>query len=116
MGKETYLYNLKQISDAVNETCAHGVMAALLACKTHYNELENKYGTPTVTYKDLYERDRFEFGLFQRNPKGAYILDARVSEMMRDVGVEADTIVMYVCARVPARAPARVGQSICRAV
>ena len=57
------------------------LLQALLSCKTHYNEWEHKYGTPNVTFKDLYERDRFEFALFQRNPKGAYILDARVNEV-----------------------------------
>jgi hypothetical protein len=95
MGKETYLMNLKQISEACIETCAYGVIHALLSSRSHYNQWENMFGNGNqVPFADLFKRQKFEFALFQRNPKGAYVLDAQVKDMARDVGVAFDTIVL----------------------
>ena len=67
---------------------------AILTAKNHWNEWQQLYGGGGCPLRDLMKRDKQEWALLNRNPKGAYLLDAMVKDMMRNIGVVPDTIVL----------------------
>ena len=65
-----------QIEQAVEETNAFDVMTSILSAKNHWNEWQQLYGGAGCKMRDLMRRDKQEWALLNRNPKGAYLIDA----------------------------------------
>ena len=93
VGRRHYLMNLRQISDAVTETAAHGVMIALLGAHSHYKQWLQEHGPVAMRAGDIGLRSRRNWGIVQKQERGLYILDADVKDIMRFEGVTPDTIV-----------------------
>merc|ERR1711871_882805 len=93
VGRRHYLMNLRQISDAVTETAAHGVMIALLGAHSHYKQWLQEHGPVAMRAGDIALRSRRNWGIVQKQERGLYILDADVKDIMRFEGVTPDTIV-----------------------
>ncbi len=49
---------------------------SILTAKNHWNEWQQLYGGGGCPLRDLMKRDKQEWALLNRNPKGAYLLDA----------------------------------------
>ena len=92
-GRRHYLMNLRQITDAVTETAAHGVMVALLGAHQHYAQWIAEHGPRTMRTQDLQQRSRNNWGIVQKQERGLYLLDADVKDIMRYEGVTPDTLV-----------------------
>ena len=91
MGRRHYLMNLRQITDAVTETAAHGVLIALLGAHQHYAQWISEHGPRVLRNEDLLMRTRNYWGLVQKQERGLYILDADIKDLMRYEGVVPDT-------------------------
>tara|TARA_Y100000592_G_scaffold80738_1_gene127713 strand:+ start:584 stop:1663 length:1080 start_codon:yes stop_codon:yes gene_type:complete len=86
--------NMRQIENAVEETNAFDVMNSILTAKNFWNEWQQLYGSAGCKMRDLMKRDKFEWALLNRNPKGAYLIDGVVKDMMRAQGITPNTIVL----------------------
>ena len=93
MGRRHYLMNLRQITDAVTETAAHGVMIALLGAHQHYAQWVMEHGQRTLRPQDLQQRSRNNWGIVQKQERGLYLVDADVKDIMRYEGVTPDTLI-----------------------
>lgn len=93
MGRRHYLMNLRQITDAVTETAAHGVMIALLGAHQHYAQWIMDHGPRVLRPQDLQQRSRNNWGIVQKQERGLYLVDADVKDIMRYEGVSPDTII-----------------------
>lgn len=93
MGRRHYLMNLRQITDAVTETAAHGVMIALLGAHQHYAQWVMEHGQRTLRPQDLQQRSRNNWGIVQKQERGLYLVDADVKDIMRYEGVSPDTLI-----------------------
>ena len=71
-GQRSYVMNLKQIRNAVLETCYHNVIEAYLRCKTANQQWQARYGKGmTLQLKQLAEQNEVEeFGCIQKNEFG----------------------------------------------
>ena len=87
MGRQNYLYNLKQIQEAVLETCYYDVMHALLSGKNYYRSYEAQHGTGEVSYHDVQKDLKFSWAVCQRSCKGFWVLDAHLKDKFRDEGI-----------------------------
>ena len=85
--------NLRQITDAVTETAAHGVMIALLGAHQHYAQWVMEHGQRTLRPQDLQQRSRNNWGIVQKQERGLYLVDADVKDIMRYEGVSPDTLI-----------------------
>jgi hypothetical protein len=92
-GRRHYLMNLRQITDAVTETAAHGVMIALLGAHQHYAQWVMDHGPRVMRTQDLQQRSRHNWGIVQKQERGLYLLDADVKDIMRYEGVTPDTLI-----------------------
>lgn len=92
-GRRHYLMNLRQITDAVTETAAHGVMVALLGAHQHYAQWVAEHGPRVLRTQDLQQRSRNNWGIVQKQERGLYLLDADVKDIMRYEGVTPDTLI-----------------------
>ena len=92
-GRRHYLMNLRQITDAVTETAAHGVMVALLGAHQHYAQWIMEHGPRVLRPQDLQQRSRNNWGIVQKQERGLYLLDADVKDIMRYEGVSPDTLI-----------------------
>ena len=92
-GRRHYLMNLRQITDAVTETAAHGVMVALLGAHQHYAQWVMEHGPRVLRTQDLQQRSRNNWGIVQKQERGLYLLDADVKDIMRYEGVTPDTLI-----------------------
>lgn len=93
-GRKHYLTNLEQITSAVHETAYYGVLHALLAGKNHYKEWNRQYGRRVTRIDDLLRMDRNRWALCQKTPRGMFLLDAQLREMLSYQGVTADTWIL----------------------
>ena len=93
MGRRHYLMNLRQITDAVTETAAHGVLIALLGAHQHYAQWIAEHGPRALRNDDLLRRSRNYWGIVQKQERGLYILDADIKDLMRYEGVSPDTCI-----------------------
>lgn len=91
-GRRHYLMNLRQISDAVTETAAHGVVIALLGAHQYWANWIAEHGPRAVRNDDLLARSRNIWGIVQKQERGLYVLDADIKDLMRYKGVTPDTI------------------------
>ena len=91
-GRRHYLMNLRQITDAVTETAAHGVVIALLGAHQHYAQWIAEHGPRALRNSDLLTRSRNMWGIVQKQERGLYVLDADIKDLMRYQGVTPDTI------------------------
>ena len=93
-GRKHYLTNLEQITSAVHETAYYGVLHALLAGKNHWKEWNRQYGRRVTRIDDLLRMDRNRWAICQKTPRGMFLLDAQLREMLAYKGVEADTWIL----------------------
>lgn len=93
-GRKHYLTNLEQITSAVHETAYYGVLHALLSGKNHYKEWNRQYGRRVTRIDDLLRMDRNRWAICQKTPRGMFLLDAQLREMLAYQGVTADTWIL----------------------
>lgn len=93
-GRKHYLTNLEQITSAVHETAYYGVLHALLSGKNHYREWNRQYGRRVSRIDDLLRTDRNRWAICQKTPRGMFLLDAQLREMLAYQGVSADTWIL----------------------
>ena len=93
-GRKHYLTNLEQITSAVHETAYYGVLHALLAGKNHYKEWNRQYGRRITRIDDLMRMDRNRWAICQKTPRGMFLLDAQLREMLSYQGITADTWIL----------------------
>lgn len=93
-GRKHYLTNLEQITSAVHETAYYGVLHALLSGKNHYREWNRQYGRRVTRIDDLLRMDRNRWAICQKTPRGMFLLDAQLREMLAYQGVTADTWIL----------------------
>lgn len=93
-GRKTYLTNLEQITSAVHETAYYGVLHALLSGKNHYKEWNRQYGRRISRIDDLLRQDRNRWAICQKTPRGMFLLDAQLREMLSYQGITADTWIL----------------------
>ena len=93
-GRKHYLTNLEQISSAVHETCYYGVLHALLSGKNHWKEWNRQYGRRVTRIDDLLRQDRNRWAIAQKTPRGLFLLDATLREMLSHQGVKPDTWIL----------------------
>ena len=93
-GRKHYLTNLEQITSAVHETAYYGVLHALLSGKNHYREWNRQYGRRVSRIDDLLRMDRNRWAICQKTPRGMFLLDAQLREMLAYQGVTADTWIL----------------------
>ena len=81
--------NLRQIVEAVHETCFFGVMMALLGADNYYEQWNRKHGTlHKSTLQTITHDEKFLWGVCQKNVKGLFVLDAEIKDRMRRKGIE----------------------------
>lgn len=88
VGKQHFLMNVQQITDAVADTCAYQVIRALLDADEHYGQRGLN-----ETNKDTIRREMSRFGIVQRGEHGMHILDSDLKDAMNREGVRPDTYV-----------------------
>ena len=89
LGRSHYLMNLRQIVEAVHETCFFGVMMALLGADNYYEQWNRKHGTlHKSTLQTITQDEKFLWGVCQKNVKGLFVLDAEIKDRMRRKGIE----------------------------
>lgn len=89
LGRSHYLMNLRQIVEAVHETCFFGVMMALLSADNYYEQWNRKHGTlHKSTLQTITQDEKFLWGVCQKNVKGLFVLDAEIKDRMRRKGIE----------------------------
>lgn len=89
LGRSHYLMNLRQIVEAVHETCFFGVMMALLGADNYYEQWHRKHGTlHKSTLQTITQDEKFLWGVCQKNVKGLFVLDAEIKDRMRRKGIE----------------------------
>ena len=93
-GRKHYLTNLEQITSAVHETAYYGVLHALLSGKNHYKEWNRQYGRRVTRIDDLLRMDRNRWAICQKTPRGMFLLDAQLREMLAYQGITADTWIL----------------------
>jgi hypothetical protein len=93
-GRKHYLTNLEQITSAVHETAYYGVLHALLSGKNHWKEWNRQYGRRVTRIDDLLRMDRNRWAICQKTPRGMFLLDAQLREMLSHQGVTADTWIL----------------------
>lgn len=93
-GRKHYLTNLEQITSAVHETAYYGVLHALLSGKNHWKEWNRQYGRRVTRIDDLLRMDRNRWAICQKTPRGMFLLDAQLREMLAHQGVTADTWIL----------------------
>lgn len=95
IGRQHYLMNLKQITEAVHETVYYGVMHELLAAPNYYQQWQKKHGkTHSIVSNDAITtlaEERWRFACVQKDIKGLFVLDAEIKDRMRRVGIEPDS-------------------------
>ena len=88
VGKQHFLMNVQQITDAVADTCAYQVIRALLDSDDHYGQRGLN-----ETNADTIRREMSRFGIVQRGEHGMHILDSDLKDAMNREGVRPDTYV-----------------------
>jgi hypothetical protein len=78
----------------VHETCYYGVLHALLAGKNHWKEWNRQYGRRVTRIDDLLRQDRNRWAIAQKTPRGLFLLDATLREMLSHQGVQPDTWIL----------------------
>ena len=91
MGKQQYLYNLKQITEAVHETVYYGVIHAFLSGQNYQKEHSRQYGRPLSRATELMQLERDRWGMINKTERGFYVLDANLKDMFRAQGIDVDT-------------------------
>tara|TARA_B110000211_G_scaffold63808_1_gene73154 strand:+ start:13066 stop:14472 length:1407 start_codon:yes stop_codon:yes gene_type:complete len=90
LGKQHYLMNIRQIVDAVADTCAYQVIRALLDAEEYYTT----DGTHDSSDKKIYIRNTMRrFGIVQRGEHGMHILDSDLKDLMNREGVKPDAYI-----------------------
>ena len=75
----------------MHETAYYGVLHALLAGKNHWKEWNRQYGRRTTRIDDLMRMDRNRWAICQKTPRGMYLLDASLKDMLSHQGITPDT-------------------------
>ena len=89
LGRSHYLMNLRQIVEAVHETCFFGVMMALLGADNYYNQWNKTHGTlHRTTLQTIVQDEKFLWAVCQKNIKGLFVMDAELKDRMRRKGIE----------------------------
>ena len=89
LGRSHYLMNLRQIVEAVHETCFFGVMMALLGADNYYNQWNRRHGTlHRTTLETVTQDEKFLWAICQKNIKGLFVMDAELKDRMRRKGIE----------------------------
>ena len=89
LGRQHYLMNLRQITEAVHETVYYGVIHALLGADNHYKQWQLKHGAVNnQNINRIMRDDRLQWACVQKDVKGLYILDAEIKDRMRRAGIE----------------------------
>jgi len=89
LGRSHYLMNLRQIVEAVHETCFFGVMMALLGADNYYNQWNRRHGTlHRTTLQTITHDEKFLWACCQKNIKGLFVMDAELKDRMRRKGIE----------------------------
>lgn len=86
-GRNHYMMNLRQIVEAIHETCYFGVIHALLHGKDYYREWQRKYGVKASSLSEIMQREKNNWACVQKKERGLYLLDAECKNMMSYEGV-----------------------------
>lgn len=94
-GRRQYALNIKQIKQAVQQTCNYDVMSAILTCDRYDKEWEKNHGHMDKPFRELQKREVNTFAICQKQPKkGLELAVETYKKKLRRYGVTPNMMIV----------------------